>query len=265
MADSPMLFLHGVGRRGRDFFPFALDFESRVGLQILDLSGHGEASRTGRYRAIDYLDRVLSTLEDNPEPTIIYGHSLGALLAGAAAATRPESVRAIVLEDPPGRRFYESRNETAYPTLFRAMQRLASNGRSVAEVAAELAEVRLPRPDGTEVRFGDVRDADALRFSAECLIDLDPQVYSPFLDGSWLNGFDAEAIWRKVRCPTLLFQGDTACGGMLLDTDAAEMAEWIPDNQTVRFPGIGHLIHWTATELAQERVHEFLNRVAACS
>ena len=66
-----------------------------------------------------------------------------------------------------------------YGPMWEGMQRLAGHHRPLGEVAKELAETKLPGPTpGSFVRLGDARDAAALRFTARCLRDLDPDVFT---------------------------------------------------------------------------------------
>ncbi len=257
---SPLLFLHGISRRWQDFVPFANAFAPQWKIMALDLRGHGRSGRVaGRYRVIDYVGDVLRVVDRLGAPMVIYGHSLGSLIAMAVAAARPLAVRAIVLEDPVGRSFLDRLEQTAYPALFAAMLRLGGSGHSIERIAAELAEVRIPTPDGrATVRLADVRDADDIRFSAESLVELDPDVLAPVLARNWFDGFDMEAIWRTVRCPTLVLRADPSCGGLLPEPDAEALARGIDACATIDFPGVGHLIHLTEMRKTQQAVREFL-------
>lgn len=259
----PLLLLHGLGRRGDDFLPFIQDVEPRVEWYALDMRGHGGSSRLpNHYHVIDYLHDVLTFVATNfREPIVIYGHSLGALLAGATAAALPEFVRGIILEDPPGPSFLDRIHETSYHALFTAMRSLAGKSRTPAEIARQLSEVELPTSSGRTVRFGDIRDEDSIRFSAECLVDVDGEVYTPILEHQWFKDFDWAEVWRDVTCPALLLQGDTSFGGMLPDEDAAQMQSLCPKLRTEKFSGIGHLIHWTVMPRTQTLVHEFLDQL----
>jgi pimeloyl-ACP methyl ester carboxylesterase len=256
----PLLFLHGISRRWQDFIPFANAFAAQSHIAALDLRGHGRSGRVaGRYRVVDYVADILRVLDSLEAPTVIYGHSLGALVAGAAAAARPQLCRGLVLEDPVGGTFLDRLDDTPYPALFAAMLRLAAGKLSVGRIAEELADVRIPMPDRHgEVRLGDVRDAESIRFSAESLVDLDPDVLAPVLNRSWLDGFDAAAIWSGVRCPTLLLRADPSRGGLLPKPDADAMTSRMARCVTVDFPGVDHLIHRSAMPKTQQLVREFL-------
>lgn len=246
----PLLCLHGVGRAWRDFAPLLPAFVPGWEVIVPDLRGHGASSRTpGQYLVRDYLSDVLELLGRLPQPAVIYGHSLGALLATLAAAECPDLVRAVVAEDPPGSEFLRRIQQTSYAPLFRGMQRLAGQGRDVGAIARKLGEIVLKtEADGQQRRLRDVRDAASLRFSARWLCDLDPTVYAPILEQHWPDGLGFPAVWSRVRCPTLLLAADEAAGGMLPAHEARSIAQQLADGTLIEFPQVGHQLHWLATE-----------------
>ena len=83
---------------------------------------------------------------------------------------------------------------------------------------------------------------------ASCLAQIDPDVLTPIIEARWLTGYDWEATLKAIHCPTLVLQADTAAGGMLMDADARRAQELIADCTLVRFPQVGHLIHWMSTQ-----------------
>jgi pimeloyl-ACP methyl ester carboxylesterase len=254
----PLVMLHGVGRRGADFLQLVPTLSSRWHLHLVDHRGHGASGRApGKYHVSDHVEDALAIIAWLGRPTVLYGHSLGALAAAGAAAARPELVRALILEDPPSAAFLANLPETGYYTTFQAMRRLAGSRRSVAEVAKELGETVVPTPTGP-AKLTSLRDAASLRFIARCLADVEGEVFTPALEGRWLDGYDERTIWRKVTCPTLLLRGDPALGGMLPKEDADRMFLDMPDLTQVDCSGVGHLIHAMATETTGRHVLNFL-------
>lgn len=92
----PLLLLHGVTSRWQSWLPIAPSLALRWHLHALDLRGHGGSGRaTGAYRINDYATDVVALLRRQiGSPTVLVGHSLGAIIAAAAAALAPELVRA---------------------------------------------------------------------------------------------------------------------------------------------------------------------------
>jgi pimeloyl-ACP methyl ester carboxylesterase len=254
----PLVMFHGVGRRGIDFLPIVPALAPRWHLHLIDHRGHGGSGRApGRYRVVDHVEDALSVLSWLGRPAVLFGHSLGALVAAGAAAARPELVRAVVLEDPPSRGFLARLSETPYHATFVAMRRLVGSNRDVGSVGWELGETLVPTAAGP-VKLSTMRDGCALRFIARCLADVDGGVFTPALEARWMDGYDEMTIWAGVPCPALLLCGDQAAGGMLPAREADEMCTLMPNPTRIDLPGVGHLIHGTATELTVRYVLNFL-------
>jgi len=248
-SGPPLFLLHGVTRRWQDFLTFLPALTLRWQVFALDFCGHGGSNRRpGNYRVIDYARDFMTFLgPQDSKPVVIYGHSLGALVAAAVAAQLPGSVRALILEDPPTPSLMRNLRATPFYAFFSGMQPLAGSKRPIPEIAQALAELRVPG-NGGDVRLGDLRDATALRFSARCLADLDAEVLTPLLEDRWLDGYDVTQVFGGVTCPVLLLRADDHCGGMLLRRDAEVLAKDMQDCTLIDLPGTGHLLHWLATD-----------------
>ena len=212
----PLIMLHGVTRRWQTFVPVIGAFSTRWQPFALDFRGHGQsANSTAGYLVKDYVADVAPLLEQLDQPAVVYGHSLGSMVAAAVAAKFPDRVRAVILEDPPMTTISDRITESVLYSHFCNMQRFAGDQRPVGEIARELAEAHMKDPrTGEETRLGDVRDAAALRFTASCLQQLDPNVLLPIVEGRWLESYETEAVFRAIRCPALLLQADVAVGGL---------------------------------------------------
>jgi pimeloyl-ACP methyl ester carboxylesterase len=245
-----LLLLHGVTRCWRDWASLLPELAQEWQVVALDHCGHGESGRTpGAYRVIDYARRVEAFVRESEfrGPLVVFGHSLGAMVALHLAAECPEKIVGAVLEDPPFHTMGENIGATAYRPQFAGMQEVARRGGEVEAMTDALADIRVPGPNG-EVRLGDTRDRASLRFSAECLVHIDPEVFAPLVAGTWLDGFDHLALWPRVKCPLLLLQGDPRNGGALTDEDADLAERTAARCQRVRFEGVGHQIHRTVPQ-----------------
>ena len=240
-----LLLLHGVTRCGADFSPIAGALRPRWRIVAPDQRGHGVAVRAASYLVTDY---VADAVKLAREPVVIHGHSLGAMVAAAVAAELPGLVRGVVLEDPPFHTMGARIHGTPWQEQFIGMRDVARAGGSVEQMTDALAAVRV----GTHT-LGEVRDRSALRWSAECLERIDPEVLTPIIAGRWLDGYDLTAIAARIRCPVLLLQGDPAAGGTLSDDDAC----LFPAARIERFPGTGHQIHWLEPARVAALVNDF--------
>lgn len=257
----PLLMLHGVMRRWQTFTPILPALSTRWEIHAMDFRGHGKSRRApGRYRVVDYVEDAVSFLREKiGRPSAVYGHSLGAMVAAAAAAEAPELVTALVLEDPPFRTMGSHIRETPHHGYFSAVATIAGSGGSISDLARRFGALEVPGPGLSQViRVRNQRDAVGLRFTAWCLQSMDPEVLEPIVAGEWLQGYRQEEIFRAVTCPALLLQAGEAAGGMLTDEDAAQFESLAKDAVTVKFPGVPHNMHWMATETVARQALTFL-------
>lgn len=254
----PLLCLHGVTRGWQSYLPLIPTLALRWQVFATDHRGHGQSGRAERYLTNDYVaDAVQFLREVIQRPTVIYGHSLGAMVAAAVAAEAPELVRAIILEDPPFHTMGERIESYVMYPYFVALEKLASNGMSLSQLVTTLGAIEINTANG-KTALRDVRDASALRFTAKCLQQLDPAVMTPIARGEWLQGYDVANVATRINCPTLVMQADASVGGMLTDEDADLLEQTIADVTRVKVNGIGHQIHTAAPDVALRIVLGFL-------
>jgi pimeloyl-ACP methyl ester carboxylesterase len=247
---QPLLCLHGVTRSWQTFLPLIPTLALRWQVYALDQRGHGRSGRAKSYFAIDYVPDTVHFLRDEiKRPTVVYGHSLGAMVAIAVAAEATDLVRAVILEDPPfdtmGARI---KSYPLYP-YFLAVESLAGNAMEITQLVEKLGAIEIDSPRG-KIALRNVRDASALRFTAKCLQQLDPAVMRPIVESQWLKGYDLQKTAGRIKSPALVIQADGDAGGMLTDEDADLLERMIADITRVRVSGIGHQIHTTAPDAA---------------
>lgn len=92
-----VVLVHGLGSRSTHWLPLTRDLGRDHRIVAADLPGHGLAAMPGRL-TIDQAARSLErVLDAQPGPVILVGHSVGGLVATAAALRAPDRVRALVL------------------------------------------------------------------------------------------------------------------------------------------------------------------------
>jgi pimeloyl-ACP methyl ester carboxylesterase len=213
-------------------------------LILLDQRGHGDSERGAGYRVVDYVEDALAVVDGmGAEGLCVYGHSLGAMVAAAVAAER--GVRAVILEDPPFSTMGGRIAGTVWQALFEGMLGVARKGGDAAELMRGLGAIQIPQPSGETVPLRTVRDPEALRWSAECLVRVDPGVLEPLVGGHWLEGWDWENILGRSRAPVVLMQGDVRSGGALTEEDVVTAGRSACGQERVFFEGGGHQLHWT--------------------
>jgi pimeloyl-ACP methyl ester carboxylesterase len=239
-----LLLLHGVTRCGADWEPLLTALADNWTVIALDQRGHGGSPRAESYLVTDYVaDAVRIVQEETADTVVIFGHSLGAMVAAAVAAELPDRVRGIILEDPPFHTMGNRIAGSAWQAQFTGMREAARKRGSLEEITDALADIRLPSAGGAFIRLGELRDRASLAWSAECLSQLDPEVLPAVIEGRWLDGYDFPSLLSGLRCPTLLLQADPSAGGALTDADAESLKSILSDCQHVRFPGCGHNLH----------------------
>ena len=260
----PLLLLHGLARAWQDYEPLLPALLPHWHVFALDHRGHGDSERTpGRYLVTDYVEDVARFVTNKCRAGVtLYGHSLGAMVALAVAAELPEPIAGIILEDPPFHTMGRRIAQTPWLALFTGLREVARRGGDIKTLAVAIAAVRVPPPVGGCSTLGELRFAESLRFSAECLARLDPETYSPVIEGRWLDGYEERRLFPKVRCPVFLLQGDPACGGALTDKDAGFALAACPLARRAQFPRTGHLIHREQPDAVSRVIADFATSLA---
>jgi pimeloyl-ACP methyl ester carboxylesterase len=232
----------------------------------IDFQGHGESDRwPGHYNVVDYVSSTAYLLRDRcPEPVVLYGHSLGAMVALGVAAELGDRVRAIVLEDPPfatmGPRIEDSPWYGYFSLIYGLVRDKAFSSASIAEQSKRLSDLVVPDLATRKPRrLSEMRPPDAIRFLASCLATLDPEVLAPVIGGRWLEGFDWENLASGVSAPVLLIQADPKVGGMLMDSDAESLVTRARDVTRVTLAGAGHNMHVDRTQDVINLTTQFLS------
>jgi len=260
-AGPPLVMLHGVTRRWQTFTPLLPILASRWQLFALDFRGHGESDSThDGYHVVDYQRDVSIVIPHLPSDRfVLYGHSLGAMVAALTAARHPEKVAGLILEDPPLHTMADRLHTSVLQDFFAGIETVTRHGGTIAEMTGQLRLIEMRDPiSGATSRLGDLRDSASLRFTAACLAKLDPEVLVPITSGQWLDRFDTDLVFGRIGCPTLLLQADPDNGGMLTDTDAGKIQSLVGDCTHLRLTNRPHLIHWSDTQQLLNTVTAFL-------
>lgn len=201
-AGPPLVLLHGGASRWQGFLPIMPALAARWHIYALDLRGHGRSGWTpNRYRLDDYAADLRAFLDLRvARPAVLFGHSLGGMIALLAAARDPRLARAVILGDTP-------------LDLAGMRARIVATAAEADRRNALSAHPHDPTAGGTAL----ARDFDAV-FAA------------------WQPG----TILPVVTCPVLFLQADPAHGGAVSDDDLAQVLGLLPDVRHVRFPGLGH-------------------------
>ena len=261
----PLVLLHGLGRRWQVFLPLIPALSMRWHIFAPDLRGHGKSTHVARgYRGPQYSDDIACLLRERvPAPAVIFGHSLGGMLAMSVAASHlepghPEFVRALILGD--NLIAVRQLHNPMYTALFSGLRDLARAGGSVEQVARGIGRIVLPAPSGGSLAIHELpgNDEPYLISWARCVLQIDADAYEMTLDGSSLDGWDGEALLRSITCPTLLLQGASELGGLMSDADVALATRLLLHHTHVKFRNLGHALFIQQPEPVLRAVMNFL-------
>jgi pimeloyl-ACP methyl ester carboxylesterase len=258
---APLVLLHGLGRRWQVFLPVIPALSLRWRIFAPDLRGHGKSSHVARgYHGPQFSEDIAGFLRERVEaPAVLFGHSLGGMLAMQVAAHHPELVRALILGD--NMIVARQLQHPMYTALFSGLRDLARGGGSVEKIAEGIGKIVLPVPgtgDSAAIRELPGNDEPYLLSWARCVQQADPDTYEMTLDGSSLEGWDGEAVLRVITCPTLLLQGTPELGGLMSDADVALAAKLLSHHAHVKFSNLGHALFIQQPEPVLRAVTNFL-------
>jgi pimeloyl-ACP methyl ester carboxylesterase len=248
-----LVLLHAVTRDRHDWGPLLAALGGFDALP-LDLLGHGEAARVPRYTIGELAAAVTFA-----GPAILYGHSLGGVVALAVAAARPADVRGLVLEDPP---LFESRqprlSQSSFLRGFEALKALL-HGPAASWSEDDWAAAVADWPSGHGRRsMREVFGEDGVRRRARQLHRFDPAVLDSLIGGTLSDGFEVMPAIRAAGCPITIFVGARERGSALSEDDVRLLAAE-PTVTIVPVPEEGHFIH----EILPQPCADAVRRIAA--
>ena len=259
MSLPGLLLLHGVGDSGDCFGPFVARLREHgdgelAGLAVVTPSAncHG-GQRIRPTRTLARADQIAAATEHAVElvartgrPIVLGGHSMGAAIALATAAGRPDLVAALWLEDPP---------------LMATMKADDARTGMLVDISGFAEWIRplqeMPLAHVVALVAGGHPQWDVAEFEpwarAKQTVDLAAFAEPvPFLDG-WA----ADA--RRLECPVVLAHGDPMRGSVVHPTAAAELAE--RSNWSVHALATGHDVRRDAPEEAVGLLGELIRSV----
>lgn len=101
LAAPPVVLLHAVGEQSADWSPVARELAASWRVYAPDLRGHGASDWPGEYTVAAVTADVAHFLDALGLPSAsVIGHSTGGAAAYLYAASHPDRVSRLVLEDP---------------------------------------------------------------------------------------------------------------------------------------------------------------------
>jgi pimeloyl-ACP methyl ester carboxylesterase len=229
-SGHPIVLLHGVASEWQSFLPIIPVLACEFQVYAIDLRGHGKSSwATEGYRLLDYAEDIQCFLDQQiAQPTILYGHSLGAQVAIAVAAQSPTHIRALILGDPPFYFHNMTTRESVWREPFVELHHLISTMHSAQEMDDYMAK-HYPN-----------MEPQRRKARAETLSHVDPGVIAAILEDRHVEGYDSDALLRQITCQVLLIQGNAKLGSAMKAEDAAYMVERLHRCDIVHMQDVGH-------------------------
>jgi pimeloyl-ACP methyl ester carboxylesterase len=226
---APIAVVHGIPNRWQGMAQLLAPLETGWHVFACDMRGHGKSGRASSYRAIDYSSDIAAfVMHQIGIPTILLGHSGGAMAVLGAAAQIPDLVRAVVLLDPP----FMQRESCAWPKstndLMVGVRDILKGERSAREVLLEC----LPGIDN-----------DKVQWFAETFSCVDIEVVNALLEGRFFEGLDLASLLRQVSCPVRMFYGDVEKGALVRQSDVDFFLSIARNGSAVHVKDTGHYLH----------------------
>ncbi|MDX1616571.1 MAG: alpha/beta hydrolase [Candidatus Promineifilaceae bacterium] len=245
-GDKPSLLIaHGVTDNGLSWSRFARALELDYDVILYDRRGHGfsdapDSGYTFQDHAEDMVGLITTLNLDRPH---IVGHSGGAVAASILAATHPDLLTSLTLEDPSWGTAWGGWQATTAGMSEWFRETVSLKRREL------IAKCREMNPDWLE---------EEVELWADSKVQVSPQVVQTFeqAEPAW------QEILRQITCPILLIVGDQDLGSVNTPEDVEAMAAVWHRGQTVTIDGAGHTVHCDRFEPYLAAVKSFLSEIA---
>jgi pimeloyl-ACP methyl ester carboxylesterase len=224
-AAAEVAFLHGFSDSAQCWEPLLRAMPGIRALAI-DARGHGESGLPEdplRYTAQSEDAALVLSSQPHDGGFVVVGHSMGAMTAAYLAASRPDLVRAVVLEDPPTGAPSQQDESRSAPTWLTDLRGL--------DLPSRIARGHSEDPDWPD---------DELEPWAVSKAQVNPHLFDLlFQDARPLTDLLAE-----IACPVLLIHGDVERGS-LISTEYAERCAQAAAGEfrAVHIANAGHSVH----------------------
>ena len=260
-GEPPIVLIHGATFRSEDWENIFPRLATRYRVIAYDARGHGKSGRTARYGIGEFADDLLRVIDTVAgAPAIVIGHSLGGATALVAASTKPNAIRALVLEEPVVDNWDRDWRAEYYKSLRAALDTVAEPPLFKRAVASIPLPSRGPRGERT---VGEVRGFYAADRLATYYKDVDPAFVEQF---GHAKPDGHELVVNAVPpMATLLLAAFASDGSALKEGEAEQLVKKWPNAQLVKFPGVGHRIHGLRPDPFLEALEPFLRKARAAT
>ena len=237
---DPVLLIHGVGLRAEAWNAQIEALSARHHVTAVDMPGHGcSALPSGSMVLSDYTDAIAAGLA---QPTLVVGHSMGAMIALDLAARYPHLVRGVVALNA----VFERSQDAAQAVQMRAEQ---LDGVTVADPSLTL-----------ERWFGNAQSPERSA-CGEWLRSVDPAGYRAAYSVFAHENGPSRATLASLACPSLFMTGSDEPNSTPAMSQA--MAEMAPHGRAVILPDAAHMMPMTHANQVTDELLDFATEVFA--
>jgi pimeloyl-ACP methyl ester carboxylesterase len=240
-AGEALVLVHGVGMRLEAWAPQITALSRTHRVIAVDMPGHGGSARITSSSLSDFVAWFGAFLDDlDLGDTNVAGHSMGALIAGGAAATLGARIRRVALLNAVYKRDAEAREAV--------MQRAAQIDNGQIDAKGPLNRWFSEEETGGE----------AYRLTESWLTQVDAEgygaAYRAFAGG---DATYADA-WPDIACPALFLTGEDDPNSTPAMAEA--MAAAAPCGEARIISGHRHMVNLTAPDAVNNIMSQWLSR-----
>lgn len=241
-SGTKVVLLHGITDNALTYAPLFDRIDSTAHVFALDFRGHGHSAKPEiRYDTDAYADDVRHFIREKVNaPVLLAGHSLGGVVAMQVAATAPDLVSQLLLEDPPV--FFVNNLNDTYRMLFEGIVVMATSLQDGSQTRDHWFEIMANAPDPYSGAPGiESMGAEKINLRLDSIAMMKPQAMQDALNGAL--EWDGEAALAAIGCPWTMLVGAESLGAVVSAEEADRIERAHPDSQVLRVAKVGHLIH----------------------
>ncbi|MBE9637513.1 alpha/beta fold hydrolase [Salipiger mangrovisoli] len=216
-----VLLIHGVGLRAEAWGAQLAALAGNCRVTAVDMPGHGGSRGSGETTLRDFAARIAAALQG---PSLIAGHSMGAMIAAELARIAPDRVAGIGCLNAIYRRSPDARQ-------------------AVADRAAQLDGRGTGDPEPTLTRWFGAAESPARAACRDWLTDVDPEGYRAAYRIFAAEDGPADDTLRGLACPALFMTG--ALEPNSTPAMSRAMADLAPKGRAVVQPEAAHMMPMT--------------------
>lgn len=242
----PLVLLHGLSDSAVSMRPLMERLPKGVRAIAITQRGHGDSSKpAGPYTTDAFVADAVAAMDKlGVRRAVIFGHSMGSVVAQRLAMKHPERVAGLVLEGA----FPGLKDNPAVEAFYR--EDIAGLQDPIDPAFARgFQESTLARPAPRE--FLDLVTAESCKLPAPA--------WKAILHD--LMADDLGSGLADVRAPTLLLWGDR--DAFVGRADQGRLLAGIRGSELTVFEGVGHAPHWEEPARAAELIAVFIQRHVA--